>query len=140
MSECVFCKIFEGKMDSSFVIRGKNCSAFLDIHPMNPGHVLIVPHQHRNRFSELTISETHEMFEIAQKLMLAIERSNLSCEAANIFLSDGEIAGQDVPHSHLHLVPRFKGDGHRMGITHSNPKKLDRTSLNAIAKEILSVL
>jgi histidine triad (HIT) family protein len=140
MNECIFCKILNGELDSSFVFHGKNCSAFLDIHPMNPGHVLIVPHQHRSRLSELTISENHEMFEIAQKLLIAIERSDLSCEAANIFLSDGEIAGQDVFHSHLHVVPRFKGDGHRMGITHSNPKKLDRSTLNGIAEMITSAI
>jgi len=140
MATCVFCRILSGELESSFAYRGSKASAFLDIHPITPGHVLIVPHSHVERFAAIEPSTTAEMIEIAQKILREIQRTDLKCEGTNIFLSDGAVAGQDVPHSHLHIVPRFYGDGHKMGFSHTDPEQINRATLNVIAGKISQML
>jgi histidine triad (HIT) family protein len=136
MDSCVFCKILSKRLDASYVYKGKNYSAFLDIHPVNKGHVLVVPNTHFENFSEIPPHIVGEMFEIAQRILLAIPKSKIECQGANLFLSDGAVAGQEVPHSHLHIVPRFKGDGHRMGFSHANPGRVDHETLKSVALEL----
>ena len=136
----MFCRILAGELDGSFIYRGKNCSAFLDIHPITPGHVLIVPNNHFERFIDIEPFAAREMMETAQKVLKAIGKTNLKCEGANIFLSDGEVAGQEVPHSHLHIAPRFQGDKQRMGFSHADPDEVDRAELNEIAAKIYQEL
>lgn len=135
-NDCVFCKIISGDLEGSFVYRNGNVSAFLDINPINRGHVLVISNKHYESFTEIETEVTGEMFKIAQKILKAISASNIRCEGANLFLSDGEIAGQEVPHSHLHIAPRFKGDGHRMGFTHVQVEESDRNQLNSTVYEI----
>jgi histidine triad (HIT) family protein len=136
MDNCIFCKILKNEVEASFVYRGEIVSAFMDLHPVNRGHVLIVPNKHNKRFSSLDDITVAEMFKVGRKVLSAIESSEVKCEGANIFLSDGEVAGQEVPHSHLHIAPRFTGDGHRMGFSGNLEIELDRASLNLTAKEI----
>jgi histidine triad (HIT) family protein len=76
---------------------------------------------------------------VAQKILKAIEVSALNCEGANIFISDGKIAGQEVPHVHLHIVPRFSGDG--IKVSFGKPHRRDgREELNKIASIISASL
>ena len=120
--------------------RDELVSAFLDIHPINRGHVLIVPNQHYARFNQVPGSVAAKMFEVAQKIHQALPRANVKMEGANFFLSDGEVAGQEVPHSHLHIAPRFTGDGHRMGFSNTAPDAAARENLDSLAKELRSSL
>ncbi len=76
------------------------------------------------------------LFKVGHKVLAAIELSEIKCEGANLFLSDGTIAGQEVMHSHLHIAPRFKGDGQRVGFSHSDPEQFPRKRLNEIAQKI----
>jgi histidine triad (HIT) family protein len=140
MSGCIFCKILKGEAETSFVLKNKRVSAFMDINPINKGHVLVVPNNHHERFSKVEEDVTGEMFSVAQKILRAIEKSNIKCEGANLFLSDGEIAGQEVPHSHLHIAPRFKGDGHRMGFSGTDTDEKERSKLEAVAESIRNQL
>ena len=131
---CIFCKILKGEASASFVFKNNVVSAFMDVNPINKGHVLVVPNQHHERFSDLESKVPAEMFSVAQRILKAIENSDIPSEGANLFLSDGTIAGQEVPHSHLHIAPRFKGDGHKMGFSgcdsnESQRSKLDETAL-----------
>ncbi len=80
------------------------------------------------------------MFFISQKILKAIEESKIASEGANLFLSDGTVAGQEVPHSHLHIVPRFYGDKHKMGFSHVDTSEKDREALNNTAKTIVNKL
>lgn len=136
MNNCIFCKILNGDVESSFVYRGEFVSAFMDLNPINEGHVLLVPNNHYERFRSINDDTVGDMFRVARDILSAIEESDIKCEGANLFLSDGEIAGQDLPHSHLHIAPRFKGDGHRMGFTEYNKEAEKREMLNNVAKEI----
>lgn len=137
---CAFCKILRGDLEASFIYRGERCSAFLDIHPITPGHVLIVPNDHAERFANISLGDTGEMFELAQKILIAIQETDLSFEGANLFLSDGVAAGQEIPHSHLHIVPRFEGDGQKPGFSHSDAPQVDRAKLNVVAAMITDCL
>lgn len=132
MAKTVFEKVISGEFDGSFVYKDEVCVAFMDLNPLNPGHVLVVPREPVERFSLLNSNIAIHLFEIAQKILKAIEASSLRSEGANIFLSDGEIAGQEVPHVHLHIVPRFSGDGMRISFG-KTLRAESREELNRVA-------
>ena len=73
------------------------------------------------------------MVEVAQNMVAALRRSGLRCEAANLFLADGEQAGQEAPHVHLHVVPRFRGDGFSLKLPPGSGRKAERSELDRIA-------
>jgi histidine triad (HIT) family protein len=138
--DCVFCNILAGKLPSSRVYQDKICTAFLDIQPVNPGHVLIVPNQHAACLAELNEDTGAHMFRIAQRLAAALRRSAVKCEGVNFFLADGEAAFQDVFHVHLHVFPRFAGDGFDLELGPNYDNKPGRDELDEIAGNIRSVL
>lgn len=137
--KCVFCEILNGQLPGSFVHRDDLVSVFMDIHPINPGHLLIVPNVHSPSITTVAPLTAARMFQVAQMIVKAFSQTpNLSLryEAANIFLSEGEVAGQEVPHAHLHICPRFKGDGHRMGFSGTDADAGERSRLNQVAAEL----
>ncbi len=114
MSECIFCDIIERKAPAEFVYQDELCAAFMDIRPVNPGHVLVVPSKHSALLTELDEASICHMLWVAQLVNAAIRKSGIKCEAVNLFLADGRAAGQDVMHVHLHVIPRYQGDGHHL--------------------------
>jgi len=135
---CVFCRIIKRELPASFIYEDDKAAAFLDIHPINEGHVLIVPKRHEAQFGNLTEDEAAYLFKIGRRVLKAIQETGIKCEGANLFLSDGPVAGQEVMHSHLHIAPRYKGDGQRVGFSHSDPEQYPRTRLDQIALKIAS--
>jgi histidine triad (HIT) family protein len=131
----IFEKIINGELEGSFVYRDEICAAFMDINPINVGHILVVPNVAYKRLSDLPLDVGGHLFQIAQKIVKAIEASELKCEGINLFLSDGEIAGQEVPHIHLHIVPRFLDDGIKLSFG-KKYLKVGRDDLNRTAKKI----
>jgi histidine triad (HIT) family protein len=123
-------------LPASFVYEDEICIGFLDIHPINEGHILVVPKQHRERFTQLDGKVAGHLFEVGQKILSAIESSEIQCEGANLFLSDGAVAGQEVMHTHLHIAPRFIDDGQRVGFSHADPGLYPRERLDEIAQRI----
>jgi histidine triad (HIT) family protein len=140
MDGCVFCEIIAGGVPASVVWREDGCTAFMDIQPINAGHVLVVPDDHAARLAHLRADAGARMFRIAQKIAAALYESGLDCEGLNVFLADGEAADQDVFHVHLHVIPRFYGDGFglRFGPDYANMP--DRETLEVTAKRIRDVL
>jgi histidine triad (HIT) family protein len=114
MVACIFCDILAGKAPANFVLRDDHCVAFMDIHPVNPGHVLVVPVRHAELLSELDEASLGYMLQMAQRVGSAIRKTSLKCEGVNLFLADGRPAGQEVMHVHLHIIPRYHGDGHHL--------------------------
>lgn len=108
---CIFCEIVSGTAPSSMVYQDELCSVFMDIQPVNAGHVLVVPKAHATYLVDLPPETGAHMFKVARRVSLAIRSTDIRCEAVNLFLADGEAAGQDVFHVHLHVIPRYKGDG-----------------------------
>jgi histidine triad (HIT) family protein len=112
---CVFCRIVAGREKASFVAQGTDAVAFLDLHPINEGHTLVVPRKHAASISEVEEVAAVAMWSIARRIAAGLRVSGLRCEAINLFLADGAAAGQEIFHSHLHVIPRWQGDG--FGIT-----------------------
>jgi diadenosine tetraphosphate (Ap4A) HIT family hydrolase len=111
VTDCIFCRIVAGDAPASFVYRDERCAAFMDIQPVTPGHVLVIPTRHAANLSELDPEDGEHLFRVGQQLAAAVRRSGLRCEGVNLFLADGVAAGQEVFHVHLHVIPRFQGDG-----------------------------
>jgi histidine triad (HIT) family protein len=114
MSECVFCDILAGQSPANFVYRDELCAAFMDIRPVNPGHVLVIPARHAVLLPELDEASLRQMLWVAQRVDAALRESGIKCEAINLFMADGRAAGQEVMHVHLHVIPRYRGDGHHL--------------------------
>ncbi|MGZ8842259.1 MAG: HIT family protein [Pyrinomonadaceae bacterium] len=112
------------------------CSAFMDLHPINPGHMLVVPNRHAPYVSDLIEEESAQMFCIAQRLTMALRQSGLKCEGVNFFLADGEAAGQEVFHAHLHIFPRYRGDGFYLRLPPGYGPDAERKDLNDAAERI----
>jgi len=108
---CVFCRIVAGELPGTFVYRDERCAAFMDIKPVNPGHLLVVPLNHATQLADLDGAAAAHLMEVGHRLAGALRGSGLRCEGVNFFLADGEAAGQEVFHVHLHVFPRFQGDG-----------------------------
>jgi diadenosine tetraphosphate (Ap4A) HIT family hydrolase len=108
---CVFCDIIAGRSPASLVYRDEYCIAVMDICPVNPGHLLVIPVNHATHLADLQPRVGGALFEVAQRLAAAIRASGVKAEGINLLLADGEAAGQEVFHVHLHVLPRFRGDG-----------------------------
>ena len=135
VARCIFCRIVAGESQGHFVHRDDCCTAFLDVNPFNPGHTLIVPNLHVARLSELPHETAAHLFITATRIARAIIDSDLRSEGFNIFLSDGECAGQEVLHTHLHVLPRFSGDGLRVDLGR-DPSRVPSSELTAVASKI----
>ena len=131
MTDCIFCKIISNNIPSSKVHEDQICIAILDIQPVNTGHVLIIPKEHHKLVIDYPNEIISHIFIIAQKINKALRKTEIKCEAVNFFLADGEIAGQTVFHSHLHVIPRFKDDG--FGLKLSKRYFSDRVELDNTA-------
>lgn len=102
---CIFCKIVKGDIPADVIYEDGKVIAFLDIHPVNPGHVLVIPKSHHPTILETPDNVISDIFIKAKKLMIAIKEATA---ADFVVLS---IVGTDVPHLHLHLIPRYHKDG-----------------------------
>ena len=110
MSECVFCNIIAGQSQATFVYQDDVVSAFMDLLPINRGHLLVIPNKHAGTLGDLDPTTGAHMWKVAQRAAAAIRESNVKCEGVNLLVADGEAAGQEVFHVHLHIIPRFTGD------------------------------
>jgi histidine triad (HIT) family protein len=107
----VFCAIVHGEAPASAVHADDQVMAFMDIQPVNPGHLLVVPRKHATYLAELEEETGGRLFQVGMKLAAAVRQAGVKCEGVNLFLADGEAAGQEVVHVHLPVIPRFEGDG-----------------------------
>lgn len=122
----VFGRILAGELSAAFVYRDELVAAFMDVHPVNPGHVLVVPIQPARLLGELEEDTIGRLFIVGSRIGTALRRSGVRCEGVRFSLADGESAGQEVPHVHLHVIPRFGGDRFRMGASaEAAPEELE---------------
>lgn len=140
MNSCIFCKIIKGELPSSKIFEDNTLLAFLDIQPVNKGHVLIIPKQHKILIAELDNKILGDMISLANKINQAIRKSDIKSEGINLFLADGEAAGQEVFHVHLHIIPRFKKDGFGFIFPENYKNKPPRKELDLMSKKIKSHL
>ena len=108
--DCVFCKIVNGQSPAYKVYEDDVCLAFLDINPVNKGHCLVIPKQHYEDFLITPDEISSHIIIVAKKVARAIKKAN-GAEGINFGVNNGSAAGQIVFHAHLHVMPRFSGDG-----------------------------
>jgi len=104
----VFCEIARGDLAANIVYEDEDCVAFLDNHPLFPGHVLLCPREHHVTLMELPVDLTGPMFVKTQLLARAVESA---LDAEGTFIAINNRVSQTVPHLHIHIVPRRRRDG-----------------------------
>ena len=105
MESCIFCKISKGEIPSEKIYEDKNFTSFLDIQPVSHGHILIVPKKHIVWMQEADDKTISKIFKLSKKLMIAIKKG-IDCDYVQL-----SISGTDIPHFHIHLIPRYFDDG-----------------------------
>ena len=107
---CVFCRIVKGELPAAIIYRGKHTLGILDINPVNRGHSLIISREHYSNIVEVPDEVLCEAIKAAKLIAVRLKR-NLQAEGINLFQTNGRAAGQEIEHFHLHVIPRFSGDG-----------------------------
>ena len=137
---CVFCDILSGSAPASMVYADERVVAFMDIQPVNPGHLLVVPRQHAPHLADLDADVGGHLFRVGMRLASAVRKTCIRCDGINLFRADGQAAGQEVFHVHLHVIPRFRGDGFGFRFGPDYLRRPGRDSLNQTAAAIQQAL
>lgn len=137
MTGCVFCAIVAGEAPASVVLDEPGVIAFMDIRPFTAGHLLVVPKRHAAGLSELESEDGARIFDAGRRIATALRSGALPVDGVNLHLSDGAVAGQEVFHVHLHVIPRRRGDGFGLRAV---PRSANRTVLDGTAAAIRDAL
>lgn len=111
MNDTIFGKIIRGEIPATKVYEDEHCVAFLDISPINIGHTLVVPRVPYKNIFELPEEILAHLFSVAQKIA-EVQKSALGADGVNIMMNNDAAAGQVVFHAHIHVIPRYAGDGY----------------------------
>ena len=137
---CVFCKIVAGNIPSKIIMQNERAMALLDAFPLAAGHTIVIPKSHYTRIQDMSREDALAVFEVAWKVAGAVE-SGAQTSASTIAIHNGREAGQEVPHVHVHIVPRKGGDG--AGPIHSmfrNRPKLSPQEMDSLCEKITGSL
>ena len=122
---CIFCRIVAGEIPAEVVAREPDVTAFLDVQPLADGHVLVVPRAHAACIEDLEPAAADALFRTVTRLAGPV-RDALGAAGTTIGINNGEATGQTIPHVHVHIVPRWAGDG--AGSVHTIfPRNVKRT-------------
>lgn len=130
---CIFCKIANGEIPSKTLFEDEKFRVILDLAPAAKGHALILPKEHFANIYELPEETAADVMKLAKR-MAARMTEKLSCDGFNLLQNNGEIAGQTVFHYHMHLIPRYEGDGQKIGWKPGSPSQEE---LEAVRKQIV---
>jgi histidine triad (HIT) family protein len=136
LSDCVFCRIAAHEAEASVVYEDDLIITFLDHDPINAGHTLVVPKRHATHIADMDAASSSAMFPAAQRVGAALRGSGLRCDGVTLHLADGAPAGQEVFHVHLHVIPRWRGDGMRLRPAGRPPHRPPRSELDVIARAL----
>jgi histidine triad (HIT) family protein len=134
-NDCVFCKIVKKEIPADIIYEDKKSLAFLDINPVNTGHVLVIPKEHYKNIYE-TPDEVVSEAAILAKKMASIVKEAVHADGINIIMSNDVAADQSVFHSHLHVIPRYLNDGFKMWVGRPYTEGEKETTAEKIRKEI----
>ncbi|PIR86700.1 MAG: HIT family protein [Candidatus Harrisonbacteria bacterium CG10_big_fil_rev_8_21_14_0_10_49_15] len=134
--DCIFCKIVAKEIPAKIVTENSRALALLDIHPLVPGHTVVVPKQHADTILELGDEEISPLFALVKQATNLLNKA-LQPDGFTIGLNHGEAVGQGVPHLHVHILPRWTTDGG--GNIHSIVKNPPSETLDKILERIQKV-
>ena len=132
----IFSRIVDGEIPARVVYEDETTFAFLDANPLAPGHTLVIPKDEYERLNDVPDDVAADLYATIHQLVPAVEAA-VDAEATTVAFNNGEAAGQEVPHVHCHIVPRWTDDGG--GPIHAvagTPPDLDDDELDEIASEI----
>jgi histidine triad (HIT) family protein len=133
--DCIFCKIVRNEIPSSNIYTNDKVIAFLDVNPVNKGHVLIVPKDHYETLLDIPDNIVKELLVIAKKIGKSARKA-LKADGFNIGMNNFPAAGQVVFHAHLHIIPRFENDG----LQHWPSKKYEEGEMDQVREKIATFL
>jgi histidine triad (HIT) family protein len=131
--DCIFCKIVAGKIPCTKVYEDERALAFMDVSPLNEGHLLVVPKEHFGNIVEIDPGLYGHLYALVCKMAKAVQAS-VGPEGMNVMQLNGEAGNQVVPHLHIHLVPRWTGDG--LTICAWDPVAGRKEEIVAVAQQI----
>ena len=134
--KCIFCKIVKGEIPCAKIFEDDKVIAFLDIAPANKGHALIVTKNHYPTLVEIPDECLNDMMLKAKKIAQAMSAA-LGNDGFNVLMNNKKIAGQLVPHAHVHVIPRFAGDGIKLNWL---PRKYKEKEIDGFREKIKSFL
>lgn len=134
MTDCLFCKIAKKEIPADIVYEDEKVVAFLDIHPLAPGHAVIIPKVHAENILDLDSQMIAPVFESVKTLTGVLNKA-LNPQGFTIGINHGKVSGQAVNHLHVHIIPRFSGDGGKS--LHSVVNNPPKNSLKEIKEKIL---
>jgi histidine triad (HIT) family protein len=125
--DCIFCKILSGEIKSKFLKETTHSVSFLDAFPLAGGHTLVIPKNHHHKVQDLSVEENSDLFSLVH---LMISKVDAITGSTLVAIHNGYEAGQEIPHVHVHLVPRIKNDS--AGPIHSmfNPVQLSESEMD----------
>ena len=127
---CIFCKIVKGEIPAKILYEDEKTLAFLDISPRSKGHTLIIPKEHYETFEELPEEVAIDLIKTIKKVIKRLK--SLNPDGYNILNNNRPVAGQEVPHVHFHIIPRYKGEKEEV-IKLSPPVEVD---LDGVLEEL----
>lgn len=133
---CIFCKIANGEIPSGTLYEDENFRVILDLGPATQGHALILPKEHYADLFALPQETAAEAMKLAKKIAKA-QKDTLKADGLNLVQNNGTAAGQTVGHFHIHLIPRYEGDGQTIGWKPGNPSDEE---LDAVRETIVEGL
>ena len=105
--DCIFCKIISGEIKSKFLKETEHSISFLDAFPLASGHVLVIPKNHHQKIQDMGVKENTDLFSLVHEMVSNVDKITGSTLVA---IHNGKDAGQEIPHVHVHLVPRSEND------------------------------
>ena len=135
--QCIFCDIIRGAAEVSICYEDATAVAFMDIQPVNPGHVLVVPRAHYESLEDLPTEIGKHLHDVALRLAYVVKRTT-GCPGMNIVVNSGAAAGQDVFHFHVHVIPRAQDDGFDIPLPFPGSQMPERERLDAMAARIIA--
>jgi histidine triad (HIT) family protein len=132
---CVFCRIIGGDEMVSIIHEDEEIVAFLDIQPLYPGHVVVIPKEHHKNLFYVPEELAARAFAVARRILPGL-REATGCRAVNLFSPNGAAGGQDVFHFHLHLIPVPQGEPFPLQLPDSSAAVPSRSQLDVMAARI----
>jgi len=136
----IFERIVKSEAEASVIYEDEVVVAFMAAKPVNKGHALVIPRKTIRWLEDLDDDTAAHMFVVARRIAMAIPKTSIRCEGINLFLADREAGGQEVFHVHLHVTPRYRGDGFGFQYNEDYGKPVSREELDTVAEEIRSAM
>ena len=138
-AHCTFCDLIAGAAEVSVCYEDADAIAFMDIQPVNPGHLLVVPRRHFESLADIPAELAMDLFAVATRLAPVVMKV-AGAAGMNIVVNSGAAAGQDVFHYHVHVIPRREDDGFDVPLPFPGSQMPDRTVLDMNAARIIAAL